>query len=86
MRNALFSLIGLVFVLTACTSHKRVEDPSSGRAYYTTKIDKNKSGSIEFTDARTGGKVTMQDSVVVDISEEEFDAAVEGEPEADDDE
>jgi len=70
-------LCGLVLVTVGCTSYYRVSDPSGGsKDYYTTDIDKTRSGSIKFKDAKSGSTITLQASDVKEISEEEFKAAV----------
>jgi hypothetical protein len=59
-----------------CTTYYRVTDPASSRQYYTTDVDKNRDGSIEFDDAMTGSEVTLQSSEIKTISKDEYKAAV----------
>lgn len=62
----------LVMLVTGCGSYYKVTDPSSSKVYYTTKIDKERSGTIEFEDANSGSKVTLQNSEITEVSKEEF--------------
>ena len=48
-----------------------VTDPSSGKEYYTTKVeDTGKGGAVKMKDAKTESMVTLQSSEVKEISEE----------------
>ncbi len=68
-----------IAVGTACTallagcfgSYYTVRDPGSGRVYYTTEVD-NAGNAVKFKDAKTGSAVTLQNSEVKEISEDEF--------------
>jgi hypothetical protein len=74
---ALWIFCGMTGLLAGCGgNYYRVNDPAGDRHYYTTDIDKTKSGSISFKDEKSGAVVTLQSSEVKQISEEEFDAAV----------
>jgi hypothetical protein len=53
-----------------------VNDPHTKAVYYTEGLDKLSSGAVAFTDARTGNMVSIQNSEVKKITEEEFKAAV----------
>ncbi len=77
-QTSLWMLCGLMLVMAGCTSYYRVSDPGGSKEYYTTDINKSKSGSISFKDAKSGSSVTLQASDVKEISEEEFDAGVKG--------
>jgi hypothetical protein len=59
--------------VAGCTQYYRVTDPSTGKVYYTTNVDRNH-GSATLKDARTGNKVTVQNSEVETIRKEEFEA------------
>lgn len=61
--------------LSGCTTYYKVADPVSGKSYYTTSVDQNKSGVTKLVDARTGSKVTIQNSEVTEISKDEYNAA-----------
>lgn len=66
-------LLGTIF-LSGCTSHYKVKDTQSGSVYYTTEVDRSRSGSVKFKDANTGSEVTLQSSEVSEINEEEYKA------------
>jgi hypothetical protein len=53
-----------------------VNDPYTKNVYYTEKLDKLTSGAVEFIDAQTGKEVSIQNSEIKKITEEEFKAAV----------
>lgn len=78
MRSRLshFSVILALFIassfLFGCTNYYRITNPSTGKAYYTSELDKKGDGVLEFTDARTGEKVTLPGSEVREITKEEF--------------
>lgn len=69
-------LLALILLLPCCSGYYRVHHPSSNTTFYTRKIQGKKSGAIEFEDASTGDDVTLSDSAIREISEEEFKAAV----------
>jgi uncharacterized protein YceK len=62
----------LMMVTMGCASYYQITDPGSDKVYYTTKVDKNRDGSIEFKDATSGGKITLQSSEVLKIKKDEF--------------
>ena len=53
-----------------------VNDPYTKTVYYTKKLDKLASGALTFTDARTGKEVSIQNSEVQKMTEDEFKAAM----------
>ena len=69
---------GLTIVVAGCSdNHFRVTDPTSGNAYYTTKVsDAGKGGAVKIKDEKTGSIVTLQSSEVKQISEEEYNAGM----------
>jgi hypothetical protein len=75
MRHLLFALLACAVAITVvgCTTYYRVTDPTTGRSYYTTRLDEQRSGSVQLKDARTGYMVTVQNSEVKKISKEEYD-------------
>jgi hypothetical protein len=58
-----------------CTSYYKVTDLSNGKIYYTTDLSHKSSGAASLKDARTGNKVSVQNSEIAQISKEEFDVA-----------
>ena len=66
-------LFGTIF-LSGCASYYKVKEPQTGNVYYTTEVDRSKSGSVKFKDANTGSEVILQSSEVLEINEEEYKA------------
>jgi len=54
----------------------KVHDPYTKTVYYTEGLDKLSSGAVAFTDAQTGNMVSIQNSEVKKITEDEFKAAL----------
>ena len=68
---------GLTMLVAGCTNYYRVTDPTTGKAYYTTKVDDaGKGGAIKIKDEKTGSMVTLQSSEVKEISEDEYKAGM----------
>ena len=68
--NAL--LLSAAVLSGGCTSYYQIRDPESGNVYYADDMKTLDGGAVRFTDAVTGNEVTVQDSDVKVISEEEF--------------
>lgn len=66
-------MIGIV-MLTGCTSYYKVKDTATDKVFYTTQIDRQSSGSIRFVDENSRSVVTLQNSAVTEVNEEEFKA------------
>jgi len=64
-----------VVALAGCTTYHKVTDPASRNIYYTQKIKQQRSGSVTFTDDRTGAKVTLQSSEIQKIPKKEYKEA-----------
>jgi len=67
-------MIMMVVLLSGCTTYYRVKDTSTNSTYYTTQIDRQSSGSICFVDENSSSVVTLQNSAVTEVNEEEFKA------------
>ena len=72
---------GVVLLATAalggCSGPFKVTDPASGRVFYTKSVDQNsRAGYVEFTDAVSGSRVTLQSSEVKEVTSDEYNAAV----------
>jgi len=77
LRMLKYFLPGLLLILYGCGGHYLVHDPASGANYYTKDVDRvGDSGAVKFKDHVTGSNVTIQQSEVKKISEEEYEAAV----------
>ena len=70
MRYFLILIICLFAV--GCTTYYQIIDPTKHKIYYTTKINKGKSGSITFQDGRTGNQVTLQSSEIEKVPKSQF--------------
>ena len=77
MKRIMGLALGL-FLLFGCggKTYWKVNDPYTKTVYYTDRLDKLSSGAVAFTDAQTGNMVSIQNSEVKKITEEEFKAAV----------
>jgi 3-oxoacyl-[acyl-carrier protein] reductase len=53
-----------------------VKDPSTGKTYYSDKVDKDKGGAVTLTDSRTKSTVTIQNSEVTEISKQTYEQGV----------
>jgi hypothetical protein len=74
-------LVGLTLsflLLLGCggKTYWKVHDPYTKTIYYTVGLDKLSSGAVAFTDAQTGKEVSIQNSEIKKITEEDFKAAV----------
>ena len=67
---------GLIMLVAGCTNYYRVTDPTTGKAYYTTKVDAGKGGAVKIKDEKTGSTVTLQSSEVKEISKDEYQAGM----------
>lgn len=68
----------ILLLLSACGGYWMVTDPGTKNVYYTEDVEQSKStGAVKFIDAKTGEAVNLQNSMVKEISKEEFKAAVE---------
>lgn len=66
-------LLSLLLLVGCGGSYYRVKDTTSGRVYYTRDVDtKRQTGAVDFKDAKTGSKVTLQSSEVEKITEAQY--------------
>jgi hypothetical protein len=76
-RKINYLFLVLLLILYGCGNHYMVRDPASGATYYTTDVDRTgETGAVKFKDRATGSIVTIQQSEVRKISEDEYEAAV----------
>jgi hypothetical protein len=72
MRTArLTASTALLAIVLVTATYYRVTDPASGRMYYTTDISRRGS-AVEFTDAKSGSSVILQNSEVKEISSDDY--------------
>lgn len=69
-------MLALLPLVTGCARYYRVADPHTHDIYYTRDVDRRDSGAVEFTEAKTKAKVTLQSSVVERITKQLFHEAV----------
>lgn len=70
------SLVALS-ALAACTTYYKIDDPGSGKSFYTTDIKREREGgAITFKDAQTGAETTMQNSQVLEIDKKQYQEAL----------
>jgi hypothetical protein len=67
-------LLVAVAALSGCTNYYRVTDPTTGRVYYTTELQKRGSGAVVIKDAKTGGEVSLQNSEIHKVNKESYES------------
>jgi len=73
---AKWTVVATVVLLAGCASYYKVSDPSSGRTFYTEKIDRPKGQTtIMFKDTKSGAEITLPSSEVLEISSDEYKKA-----------
>ena len=71
-----FVLFPLLLIAAACeATYYKVRDPATGREYYTVDYT-HKGALVEFKDAKTGVRTTLQNPEVVEINERTFNDGV----------
>jgi len=69
------SVFSALLFLSACSAtYYKVTDPSTDKVYYTSEIEMEKGGAVKLMDANTGSMVTLQNSEVMEINKEEYNA------------
>ncbi len=64
----------LCILISGCGTHYyKVNDPVTGKTYYTDDVEKKSGDGVELKDATTGARVTIQNSEVSEINKYEFD-------------
>ena len=72
-RLTILMICFVLFAIIGCASYYKVTDPASSKTYYTKDVERNRDGSIEFKDEKTGAEVTLQSSEVIEVSSDEFE-------------
>lgn len=77
----MFTLRALVaaslLAVAGCASYYKVTEPASGKEFYTKEVSRILgAGAIEFKDAKTGAKTTLQNSQVLEIDKKTFEAGL----------
>lgn len=79
MKTKVLAIVITLFVIVgiaACAGYYQVKDPTTGNIYYTRDIDEEKGGAVVFEDAKSGTKITLQNSEVKEIDKDEFKQAL----------
>ena len=61
-----------VFAVSGCANYYKIVDPVSKKVYYADSIDKKGNGVIQFKDKVTKTKVTLPQSEVMEITEDQY--------------
>jgi hypothetical protein len=71
-----FAVLTLLLMAAACeATYFKLTDPATGREYYTHDYT-NQGAVVEFKDAKTGAKTTLQNPQVFEINEQTFNDGV----------
>ena len=74
-KTKMITAFSLLLFLTACGGgYYKVTDPSTDKVYYTKEVKEEKGGAVKIIDANTGSMVTLQNSEVMEINKEEYNA------------
>ena len=68
----------LLFAVLGCGSYYKIVDPASKSVYYTQSIDNKGNGVIQFKDQVSKNKVTLPQSEIMEITEDQFMAGTRG--------
>lgn len=68
----------LLFAVLGCASYYKIVDPASKNVYYTQSIDNKGNGVIQFKDQVSKNKVTLPQSEIMEITEDQFMAGTRG--------
>lgn len=74
--SALILTLIMMVSLAACGTYYQVTDPSSDKVYYTEKINKKSNGAIEFKDSATGKEIIIQNSEVIEVDKDAYEAGM----------
>ena len=72
------SILATLFLASAigCASYYQIDDPSTGRSYYTKKFSRNKSGAVVFKDTGSGKQVTLPSSEIQKVDKDVYQSGV----------
>jgi len=72
----IFIPLAMGLLVTACATYYKVKDPATGETYYTDKVKRESSGAAMFKDNRSNAEVTIQNSEIMEITKDEYKAAL----------
>ena len=70
------AIAGAVLAMAGCTTYYQVREPSGGKTYYTTGIEQIREGAVMFRDGKNGSNVTLQNSEIREIPQEEYEKGI----------
>lgn len=77
----MWKLVSLVLVAgvvaAGCSSYYKIRDPTTGKEYYTKDYDRYRDGSVEFKDGASKREVTLQNSEIKEIDEDDYEDGIE---------
>lgn len=80
MRNIFFICICAIIMslsIPGCAgNYYRISDPATGKVYYSQDIKRKNSGAIQFKDDISKTQVTLQQSEIMEITEDQYEAGV----------
>lgn len=76
------ALAPCLLALGGCMSRYAVRDTSTNRTYYTREVTRGPDRYITLMDERSGEQVTIRDGDVKRITRRQFEAGVQGRPDA----
>jgi hypothetical protein len=81
-KRFIVGVVGLALLSGCGATHYKVHDPTTGRDYYTTKLEQKKSGAATLTDGRTGKTINLQNSEIEKITKEQYQQGIHTPPPA----
>jgi hypothetical protein len=69
-------MFGCALLVTGCTTYYKVTDPESGKTYYTEDVSNKGDGAVKLKDERSQAVITLQNSAVIEITEDEYKAGL----------
>ena len=76
-RIRMILLVLLTLAVVGCgKKYYIVNDPFTGKTYYTRDIDRFNSGNVSFKDDKTGKTVSIQNSEVQEVTDSEYQKAL----------
>jgi hypothetical protein len=65
-------LLSAALLAGGCTTYYQIQDPVTGDVYYADDLKTLDGGAVRFIDAQSGTEVTVQNSDIKEISEDEY--------------
>jgi hypothetical protein len=76
-RSKVLALVLLGVAVGGCASYYKVTEPASGKEFYTQEVSRTfGGGAVEFKDAKTGAMTTLQNSQVLEIDKDAYEAGL----------